>query len=231
MVDPALGRACKFLLLAGLVAILLLRSPCGSCFTDRARRASIKTNWGADRATGRRLEPASGPGAYRHDGSVLPPRSPLDPDRHAAEALFAANSEDREGRMWTDPPWGPFADFDTYLTSSRAVAANTERLTFAIVDTGSAKAVGVASYLNIKPASGSIEVGALAYSPALQQRRASTEAMFLMMRRVFDEMPVSALRVEDKLVQQIRLARRGAPARVQIRGDLSPGRSGQGPQP
>ncbi len=110
----------------------------------------------------------------------------LDPDRHAAE-LFAANSEDREGRMWTYLPWGPFADFATYLANSRAVAANAERPTFAILDMATGKAVGVASYLNIKPAPGSIEVGALAYSPALQRRPAATEAMFLMMRRAFDE--------------------------------------------
>lgn len=110
----------------------------------------------------------------------------LDPDRHAAE-LFAANSEDRDGRMWTYLPSGPYADFDTYLAASRAAAANDERPTFAIIDAASGTAVGVASYLNIKPASGSIEVGALAYSPALQRRPAATEAMFLMMRRVFDE--------------------------------------------
>jgi RimJ/RimL family protein N-acetyltransferase len=110
----------------------------------------------------------------------------LDPDRHAAE-LFAANSEDREGRMWTYLPSGPYADFDSYLTASRAAVANGERPTFAIIDAAGGKAVGVASYLNIKPAPGSIEVGALAYSPALQRRPASTEAMFLMMRHVFDE--------------------------------------------
>jgi RimJ/RimL family protein N-acetyltransferase len=110
----------------------------------------------------------------------------LDPDRHAAD-LFAANSEDREGRMWTYLPSGPYADLDTYLAASRAAAVNGERPTFAIVDVATGNAVGVASYLNIKPAPGSIEVGALAYSPALQHRPAATEAMFLMMRRVFDE--------------------------------------------
>jgi RimJ/RimL family protein N-acetyltransferase len=110
----------------------------------------------------------------------------LDPARHAAE-LFAANSADREGRMWTYLPWGPFTDFETYLAASRTVAAYEDRLTFAIIDAATGKAVGVASYLNIKPASGSIEVGALAYAPVLQRRPASTEAMFLMMRRVFDE--------------------------------------------
>lgn len=110
----------------------------------------------------------------------------LDADRHAA-ALFAANSEDREGRMWTYLPSGPYPDFASYLAASRAAAVNGERPTFAIVDAASGEAVGVASYLNIKPAPGSIEVGALAYSPALQRRPAATEAMFLMMRRVFDE--------------------------------------------
>jgi RimJ/RimL family protein N-acetyltransferase len=48
--------------------------------------------------------------------------------------------------------------------------------------------VGVASYLNINPAAGSIEVGAIAYAPALQKKPAGTEAMYLMMRRVFDEL-------------------------------------------
>src|SRR5205085_4835743 len=38
---------------------------------------------------------------------------PLDPGRHAAE-LYAANSEDRDGRMWTYLPWGPYDRFDDY---------------------------------------------------------------------------------------------------------------------
>ena len=35
---------------------------------------------------------------------------------------------------------------------------------------------------------GTIEVGHLAYSPALQRTPAATEAMYLMMRRAFDEL-------------------------------------------
>ena len=38
----------------------------------------------------------------------------LDVERHAAD-LWAANSIDREGRMWTYLPWGPFGGFDQYL--------------------------------------------------------------------------------------------------------------------
>ncbi len=110
---------------------------------------------------------------------------PLDPGRHAAE-LFAANSEDRDGRMWTYLPSGPFADFAAYLAASHADAANPERLNYAIVDGATEKALGVASYLNIEPSAGSIEVGAIAYAPRLQRTAAATEAMYLMMRRVFD---------------------------------------------
>jgi RimJ/RimL family protein N-acetyltransferase len=46
--------------------------------------------------------------------------------------------------------------------------------------------VGVASYLRISPSAGAIEVGHIHFSPLLQHTPAATEAMFLMMRRVFE---------------------------------------------
>lgn len=45
---------------------------------------------------------------------------------------------------------------------------------------------GVASYMRIAPAAGSIEVGSIAFSPALQRTRAATEAMYLMMAWAFE---------------------------------------------
>jgi RimJ/RimL family protein N-acetyltransferase len=42
--------------------------------------------------------------------------------------------------------------------------------------------------MRIDPNAGSIEVGGIMYSPRLQRTRAATEAMFLMMQRVFDEL-------------------------------------------
>ena len=58
----------------------------------------------------------------------------------------------------------------------------------AIIDAQTSKAVGVASYLRIHAAHGVIEVGHINYSPLLQRKTAATEATFLMMRRVFDEL-------------------------------------------
>jgi RimJ/RimL family protein N-acetyltransferase len=112
---------------------------------------------------------------------------PLDVERHARD-LHAANSADRDGRMWTYLPWGPYAGFDDFLAGLKTGLRRENFITYAVIDAASGKAVGVASYLNINRAAGSIEVGGIAYSPALQRKPAGTEAMFLMMRRVFDEL-------------------------------------------
>lgn len=110
---------------------------------------------------------------------------PLDRQRHAAD-LFEANARDADGRMWTYLPYGPFRALDDYAAWVESVAAQDDPLFFAIVDAGSARAVGVASYLRIDPPAGAIEVGHIAYSPLLQRTRAATETMYLMMRLAFE---------------------------------------------
>ena len=54
--------------------------------------------------------------------------------------------------------------------------------------TSSGRATGIASYLRVDPAVGSIEVGYINFAPPLQRTRMATEAMYLMMARVFDEL-------------------------------------------
>ena len=56
---------------------------------------------------------------------------------------------------------------------------------FAICQASNDQPVGVASYLRITPNHGSMEVGHLLFSPALSQRPAATEAMYLMMKNAF----------------------------------------------
>jgi len=64
--------------------------------------------------------------------------------------------------------------------------ASEDPLFFAIVDAASGRAAGIGSYLRIGPASGSIEVGHLQFSPRLQRTPAATEAMQLMMCNAFE---------------------------------------------
>ncbi len=112
---------------------------------------------------------------------------PIDPDRHAAD-LHAANLADREGRIWTYLPYGPFTALEDYRSWMQSACLAEDPLFHAIIDKPSGKALGVASYLRIEPAVGVIEVGHINYAPALQKTAAATEAMYLMMRRIFDEL-------------------------------------------
>jgi RimJ/RimL family protein N-acetyltransferase len=112
---------------------------------------------------------------------------PLDVARHADD-LFAAYAEDREDRIWTYLPYGPFetrAAFEDWMT---AACRGEDPLFHAIVEAASGRALGVASYLRIEPTAGVIEVGHINYAPPLQRTAAATEAMFLMMARVFEEL-------------------------------------------
>lgn len=109
---------------------------------------------------------------------------PLDPDRHAAD-LYAANSDSPGGAIWRYLPYGPFDGPSAYRDWVAASAESGDPLFFAIVDAASNRALGVASYLRIQPGAGSIEVGHINFSPALQRSRIATEAMDLMRRKVF----------------------------------------------
>jgi RimJ/RimL family protein N-acetyltransferase len=110
---------------------------------------------------------------------------PLDSDRHAAE-LYDAYALDTEGRIWTYLPYGPFETLEDYLGWINDYGRGSDPLFHAIIDNTTGKAVGVASFLRITPASGSIEIGHINYSPLLQQTTAATEAMYLMMKRAFE---------------------------------------------
>ena len=110
---------------------------------------------------------------------------PLSVDRHA-DSLFDANATDREGRMWTYLFSGPYRDRAEYHSYLRNCESSDDPLFFAIVDGRLGHATGLGSYLRIEPAHGVIEVGHLAFSPLLQRTPSATEAMYLMMRQVFE---------------------------------------------
>ena len=109
---------------------------------------------------------------------------PLDADRHAA-SLFEANRSVSADANWTYLPYGPFDSFESYRAWLSESAQKCDPQFFAIVETSSGRALGIASYLRIDPRNGSIEVGHLNFSPLLQRTAAATEALYLMMARAF----------------------------------------------
>ena len=57
-----------------------------------------------------------------------------------------------------------------------------------MIDLATGKAVGTLALMRIDRANGVIEVGHVTYSPRLKRTRIATEAMFLLMKHVFDEL-------------------------------------------
>lgn len=112
---------------------------------------------------------------------------PIDIERHGQELFTTFHQRDAE-KNWTYLHDGPFATETAFLDWMRAACLGDDPLFYAIIDRYSGKVVGVASYLRIMPDVGVIEVGSIHFAPTLQRRPASTEAMFLMMRRVFSEL-------------------------------------------
>ena len=110
---------------------------------------------------------------------------PLDAQLHAAD-LWSFYQLDTDGRLWTYMPQGPFADEAQYRAWVETVEHKADPFFYAIIDRETKKAVGVASYLRIDPASRSIEVGYITFSPVIQQRPIATEAMYLMMKHAFE---------------------------------------------
>src|SRR5262245_61103274 len=108
-------------------------------------------------------------------------------ERHV-EDLFAAFREDREGRVWTYLPYGPFETLDAYRAFVEAECLGEDPLFHAILPVEDERPVGVAAYLRVDRDFGVIEVGHICYATVLQRTPATTEAMYLLMRRAFDEL-------------------------------------------
>ena len=110
---------------------------------------------------------------------------PLDTKEHSA-SLFEANSQTGGLENWTYLPYGPFDDVQDYQNWLISMESLSDPCFFTIIRHTDSKAVGIASFLRIKPNDGSIEVGHIHFSPLLQRTTEATEAMFLMMQWAFE---------------------------------------------
>jgi RimJ/RimL family protein N-acetyltransferase len=103
-------------------------------------------------------------------------------------ALFAAIGGDENDALWRFIPFGPFDDADSLMAVLSLMNENREWQTLVFRDSQSGAALGMSSYMRIRPEAGSAEVGCVIFSPALQKTPAATEAMFAMARHLFDDL-------------------------------------------
>ncbi len=111
----------------------------------------------------------------------------LNPETHLDD-LYGAFADDPEGLLWTYMVDGPFDSREEFRAWLDSICTTDDPLFHAIVDLSTNRAAGVAAYMRIKPDVGVIEVGNIVFSPRLQRTPQATEAMFLLMARVFDDL-------------------------------------------
>lgn len=106
----------------------------------------------------------------------------MDTDAHAADLHRAYSGHDA---LWDYMPYGPFSSAAAYHRWAKETASGADPLFYVLRDKATGHCGGVASYLRITPAAGSIEVGHICLSPEVAKGRVWTEAMFLMMEWAF----------------------------------------------
>ncbi|MEM7405073.1 MAG: GNAT family protein [Pseudomonadota bacterium] len=112
---------------------------------------------------------------------------PLDPDSMAEELYAAGHADETALALWTYLPDGPFPDVATFRTwLYRQHGHDHSAVAFRDHETGAL--FGTARYMDILPAFGSMEIGAIWFAPPLQRSPQTTEALFLMIRHAFDDL-------------------------------------------
>ena len=109
---------------------------------------------------------------------------PLDWDKHGA-GLFSAVGGEANAGIWTWMPVGPFPDPDSLRTFLAAAHDREGWRTMVIASRRSGETLGMATYMRIREAHGSAEIGCVAFGPKLKRTPEATEAFALMARHVF----------------------------------------------
>lgn len=112
---------------------------------------------------------------------------PLCVARHV-DALYAAYAAAPDGRDWTYMFVGPFRDKEAYRAYLTATEQQQDSQCYVVIDTCTDNAVGTFSLMRIDVNNGVIEVGSVAFSPALKRTPLATEAHFLLMGYVFEQL-------------------------------------------
>jgi len=103
-------------------------------------------------------------------------------------ALFAAFAEDGQGSIFDHMAYGPFADEAVFRSWAETTYLADNIRFHAILPSSTGRAEGVAALMRTDTANGVTEIGHICLAASLQRSRPASEAFYLIMRRVFDEL-------------------------------------------
>jgi RimJ/RimL family protein N-acetyltransferase len=112
---------------------------------------------------------------------------PLSPEH--AEDLYLTCSAPGTEPLWTYLAGlaGPFPDASAFAAGLADLVDHPGSVSVAVT-TPDGTPTGLASFMRLDPANGSVEVGGILFGTALQRTTAATEAMYLMARHVLEDL-------------------------------------------
>jgi RimJ/RimL family protein N-acetyltransferase len=113
---------------------------------------------------------------------------PLSAARHATELYRASHASAEALRIWDYLPVGPWSSELDYTAALRQQSSEFDRIYYALRPAQGGPACGQASYLDIHPQNGVIEIGAIWFGLQLRRTRAATEALYMMIRYAMDDL-------------------------------------------
>ncbi|MBC2887505.1 GNAT family N-acetyltransferase [Ochrobactrum sp. CM-21-5] len=112
---------------------------------------------------------------------------PLDPEKHGDELFVASSVSDADQRftwLFESPP----ATREEFAPWLEKASKNDDPLFFTVIDKASGKVAGRQALMRIDPTHGVIEIGNIYWGPLISRKPAATEAQFLFMQYIFDEL-------------------------------------------
>ena len=113
---------------------------------------------------------------------------PLNAARHAQALYDAGHDSEQALRIWDYLTYGPWPSVEVYTETLRQQSASFDPIFYAIRPLDSDSVCGQASIMDINAQFGTVEIGHIWFGPTLQRTRAATEALYLMIRHMMDEL-------------------------------------------
>ncbi|MDX8447931.1 GNAT family N-acetyltransferase [Mesorhizobium captivum] len=111
---------------------------------------------------------------------------PLDAERDAGRLYLLSHDEHTEA-TWVDMKVGPFANEQAFAEHVVALVADTKRAFFTVAGPDD-NPLGWLCLMEARPPHHVVELGYVLYTPPLQRTRLASEALYLIMRHVFDDL-------------------------------------------
>lgn len=130
--------------------------------------------------------PGGRPRATDYDGRRVR-LSPVRPEAVIDDLYSGSHGDPATEALWTYMGYGPFADRKAMLAWLQTCAESKDPLFLSVKDKARQTAVGLVSFLAIRPEMRCVELGHIWYVPKAQGTGINTEAVYLMLREAFDQ--------------------------------------------